>query len=431
LLWNEEDEFSARLGLAGAALHADGVIVVESANSDSRYVQQIDDPNGTGEERLLAIAVRSPSGENHAVVVLARSSTLRTFTQQDIEVATLWAEQAGPLFHMMHLESRVDAANAGPEIAGHSRVYRHEALARLARGEDPLATFLWRLPWYLRNAHYLGLSILLLLTVLFAFVKVGEYASGPAYIAAENQIQVAATRDGVIEEVIAEPGMQVSEGQVLARLAAQAEQAELSRAQTEVEQALIARLREPSDRELEEAVAQARTNEARARAGIEETLIRAPRAGRVGDVRSMAGRSVQSGQTIATIVDDANWRRKVRALIPARFRPALAKGQRLVFEIEGIAQAPQLLEITSISDQAVGTEEMLRILGPQFAGALRPRGPMVVVEAMLPNPEIVVDGRRWRLHHGMVGQVDIKIDDKPIAYHLVPGLERAFAGIAQ
>lgn len=195
LLWTEEgDEFPAASGLAGFSARSRETRVAPRADRDPDYCRQIDDPDGSGAERLLAQPIFTPSGETHAVVVVARSASLPEFSSSDIALLAFWAAQAAPLFHMLHVEGLVEQTSSDVGIAGGRKVYREEALERLVAGDDDFAVLLDRMPWWLRQSHLLVVAVAVVAALFFLLVPVKDYTSGPAFVVADpNDVAAAGT----------------------------------------------------------------------------------------------------------------------------------------------------------------------------------------------------------------------------------------------
>ncbi|MCH9684803.1 MAG: HlyD family efflux transporter periplasmic adaptor subunit [Deltaproteobacteria bacterium] len=425
LLWTADgDEFPANHGLAGAAVSSGRVRLAPRARQCPLVRRELDDPDGSGTERLLALPITSANGETHAVVVIARSAAMPAFSPAEIEVLSLWADQIAPLFHMLHVEGQAEQLQRDAGMAGRRGIYREEALEGLAQGEPNFGVLLEPMPWWLRHAYLLVVLVFVTGGLFFALVDAREYASGPAFIVSTRGRDISAARAGVVDSVLVAPGQAVVRGQLLVTFAADPERAEMTRARAELDRTLLARLRTPSERTHELAVAQAQATWRRAEAQVEHANLRAPAAGHIGDVRIETGRALEAGQVVMTLADDDHPRPLVRALVPGRYRPALEVGQALTLALDGFPTAPQRLTVTSVSEQVVGTREIHRIVGPEIADALPAQGPMIIVEAELPADTIEADGRTWTLHEGMVGRADIAVRHQSVAHLLFPQLER-------
>ncbi len=424
LLWTADgEEHSTSGGIAGEAVRSQSVQLAPIAHRSAVYRREIDDPAGAGTERLLAQPIVSASGETHAVVVIARPSAQPCFSPSDLELLALWAQQVAPLLQLLHFERVAIEEQLDEGMVGTRSLYRDEALHRLAATTDELGVFFERLPGYLHHSHLLAAFVLVACGLLLCFARVTEYANGPAFIVAAAHDDVASTRAGVVESVPVVPGERVEAGQVVAKLSAEVELAELARAQDELERAVLARLRTPTDRALELTVAEARVGLTRAKAGVESVSLRASTAGRIGDIRVEPGRAIEPGQVVLTITDDRSDAVRVRALVSGRHRPAIEIGQRLRFELDGFASAVQESTVVAVTDEVLGVQEIQRVVGPHIADVLDLQGPVVMVEARLDSREIEAEGRSWTLHDGMLGEAAIPVRRKPLAYLLLPALE--------
>jgi biotin carboxyl carrier protein len=429
LLWTPDgDERSIDTGLASAAARTRELQIAACGHAHTSYDREIDDPLGSGTERVAALPIVA-SDEVHAVVVVVRSPALAAFSTADVELLTLWGMQIGPLFHLLHVESHAAEAQLATGVAGRTTVFREEALNRITDADDDLGALLERLPSYLRNAHLLPLIVIAVAMLLLLLARVDEYASGPAFVAASAQRDVATTRGGVVEAVHVTHGDLVVPGELVATFSGEAEYAELARARSEFDRTLLARLREPSDASLELEVARARVELERAEAGVESVNVRASTSGRVADVRIEQGRAVEAGQVLLTIADAEGDHVTVHALIPGRYRPAIEVGQPLTLELDGFAAAAQQLTVVGVTEEVVGVHEIQRIVGPQIADVLGVEGPVVMVHAELHSREIEADGRSWSIHPGMLGEAEIAVRTKPLLYLLVPGLEEVLGDV--
>ena len=423
-LWTPEGDPLSMRGLAGLAARQRQSRVASRAQAEPGYCREIDDPEGSGGERLLAQPILATQDEVHAVVVVARSPALPPFGAAELSVLALWAEQVAPLFHMLHLEGIAEEAHRASEVAGRPSLYREEALAHVSTGEKDLGQLVHRLPAWLFHSHWLAVAWISTTALFFALVPVKEYASGPAFVASTGDRNVAATSSGVVESILVAPGDRVERGQLLATFSAQSRQAELTLAQAELERAVLARLRAPADPALEASVARARGDRELAAAVVAAADVRANTTGRIGDLRVDIGRSVQAGEILMTIKGDDMRPPTVRALVPGRHRPAVEIGQPFTFNLDGFANAPQRLSVSAVSEAVIGPHEMRRVVGPELADSLAIEGPVIFVDAQLDGPTIEADGRTWTLRAGMVGRTDVAVRHKPLGYLLFPGLER-------
>lgn len=425
LLWSEStgdatagsEEHRGDRGLAGQAAHVGRACWTAHAEREPAFVAAIDDPWARGGERVLAQPVVSMHGETHAVVVVVREADRPMFEAADAAVLAEWASHAAPLFHAFELE-----ASAGPP-PGTGTIYRAEAVAARREGAggdgEPLADA----PPWTRAAHALVLVFVLAAVAYLALASVSEHASGPAVVVAASHRDVVAAHAGVMGAIAVEPGMHVRAGDLVAEHASEAEHAELLRAEDDLEHALAARLRDPTDRALEHRVVERKSVVDMARARLEARRIHAPCDGVVADVRTHVGQAVGPGHTVLTLVTGDREGPTIRAFVPGRFGPALAPGQRLVLDLDGFAHASQHLRVTAVGSEVLGPAEMQRIVGPELADAVPRGGSVVLVEAVLASASLHVDGRTLVVKDGMLGHAEVEVGRKRLLFAWFPRLE--------
>jgi RND family efflux transporter MFP subunit len=223
-------------------------------------------------------------------------------------------------------------------------------------------------------------------------------ASGP--IVVENQVDVAAQREGVVVQILVEPGNRVTRGQLLAKLddrqvSADLEAARAKTASTEAdlnnwkaeakvldadfqrarkmweahlipeEQFDHARYKAEGDqwdvKRVEQLLVNARNSERSMELELEKTQITAPFDGIV------ARRYVRAGQTVAR--DErlfwvtATGPLRVRFTLPSRFVRQVSVGQRVTVTVadgnSGLEHAARVIQVSPVVDPASGTIEVL------------------------------------------------------------------------
>jgi membrane fusion protein, multidrug efflux system len=245
-------------------------------------------------------------------------------------------------------------------------------------------------------------------------------ASGPLVV--ENQIDVAAEREGVVAKVMAEPGLRVKKGQLLAQLddrqlsadleAARAKtgsaEADLKNWQAEAkvlesdyqraqkmwdaqlitkEQLEHARYKAESDQWdvkrahdlLKNAQATARSTELE----LEKTRIRAPFDGLVARRYVRAGQKVALGDRLFWVTAEAPLR--VKFTLPEQFLGKVKKGQELAVSPpsdSGRSYAARVIEVSPVVDPASGTIEVLA----ELLGKPEDLRPGLTASVRLPNP---------------------------------------------
>jgi len=244
-------------------------------------------------------------------------------------------------------------------------------------------------------------------------------ASGPLIV--EHQVDVAAQRDGVVEEIQAEPGLMVREGQLLAQLddrqvtadlnAARARtrstaddlknweaeakvlDADAERARKMWEAQLItqeqydhARYKAESDqwdvKRVQEMLVNAQQTERSLELELEKTRIRAPFAGIVARRYVRAGQEVSRGDRLFWITETAPLR--VKFTLPERFAGKLQRGQ--ILELTSIDSgdakySAKVMEISPVIDPSSGTIEVLA----QLVGPTKDLRPGMTTDIQVPN----------------------------------------------
>jgi biotin carboxyl carrier protein len=300
-------------------------------------------------------------------------------------------------------------------------LFRDEAIAhrraQLERADllaiDPNAT-----AWGMR---VIGLAALVSVLFLY-FGRVNEYASGPAIVRLQGRTTLSARLAGVVARVDAVPGREVEQGDVLVQLHAADELAELEAARRELDHQLRKLLAEPDDRTAREALVSLRARKELAETRLAQRTVRAPHRGTIGDVRVREGQVVEPGATLAELLE-AQSSASVSALLPGRYRPLLAKGHKLRFRLDGFHRQVLELTVTQVGDQIIGPKEAARYLGPDLADAFTIAGPVVLVEAHLPQRSFRTDGIAYEYAHGMLGMAEAVVRNERVAYALLPILK--------
>jgi hypothetical protein len=184
---------SAAAGLVSFAARTGLVLRVPHAAEDGRYDRDADDPQGTGDERLLAIPV-SDGGESRvlAVLVAVRAASRAEFAPEDAQTLGLLARHVGAVLGRLALHADLEraAADAGT-FAGRAAtdVYREEALRHYVsageRGDVLRVSERW-MTWTFRL-----IAISLLGGLLFtSLASVHQYATGLAVVRLDGGGQV-------------------------------------------------------------------------------------------------------------------------------------------------------------------------------------------------------------------------------------------------
>ncbi|MCG8420052.1 MAG: HlyD family efflux transporter periplasmic adaptor subunit [Proteobacteria bacterium] len=427
-LWSESSDYRpqagsyARRGLVGYAARTGKPAIAARADADPRYHRGVDDPDGRGTEALMACPVVSADGTVHAVLVAVRDGAVFSAVERQ-SLADL-AEHLGPLMHQKALrveaDSVIEAAHSERLVA--EDLFRAEALAAyLSRGKK--GDVVRVLPSWVRWVYWPLLALLMASAILLVVGTVDQYSAGPAIVRMSGRSEVTANASGSVVSVAVIPGQRVKKGQVLARLHDAGEAAEFERLENEFHTQLRNRMLDPGDQAASQAVRTLRTSVASARTRLEQRIVRAPRPGTISDVRIRPGQHLVPGDLVVSLVDD-DTALTVVALLPGKDRPQLKPGMSLRMELSGYRYAYQSLVIESVDDEIIGPAEARRYLGGRIADGIAITGPVVVVEAQLPQDTFEADAHIYRYHDGMQGTVEALIGQKSVATVLIPQLDR-------
>jgi membrane fusion protein (multidrug efflux system) len=246
-------------------------------------------------------------------------------------------------------------------------------------------------------------------------------ASGPLIV--EHQVDVAAQRDGVVSDILAEPGTQVKQGQVLGRLddrqlaadldAARAKtlsteadlknwqaeakvlQADLDRAQKMWDYHIIsqeqldhARYQAESDqwdvKRVQQLLVNAQQVQRSLELELEKTRVTAPFSGIVARRYVRVGQQVAKGDRLFWVTAEAPLR--VRFILPEKYLGRMKRGAQLALttpDLPDEKHTVRVVEISPVVDPASGTIEVLaELMGKP--GRLRPG---MTSNIVIPNPQ--------------------------------------------
>ncbi len=273
-----------------------------------------------------------------------------------------------------------------------------------------------------------GLSYWLIVWVVAAgfvfslLVSVNEYATGAAVVRIDGRIDLTAPTQCTVSDVLVKPGQRVSAGETLVRFYLAQEEAELARVQLEYDGLLLRLLREPGDQLARAGLNGLQAQRALAMARVAARSVVAPSDGIATDISVRAGQAVNVGDALITLATSSS-KGKVVAMVPAYFRPMIARGLPLRLELSGFRFAYQTLRVESVGDEAVGPAEVKRFLGPESADTVGVDGPVVLVLAELQGGAFESAGQTYRYYDGMVGVADVKVRTQSLLMTMIPGLK--------
>ena len=316
-------------------------------------------------------------------------------------------------------------AGAPPPAAQPARKFRREALDYHS-GSQGGGRLIELTPTWVRRTYWLLVTVCISALVYAVLGHVREYANGTVIVLSEDYTEVTAHAAGTIGAIAVRPGQRVTAGQVLVRLYAESEAADLARIEREIELHLIEVLREPGDQAARAQLAGLRAQRELALARLEERVVHAPQAGVVSDVHIRPGQRVDPGDAVLSLASDEVGFR-VLAVLPGQFRPLLRRGMPMRLELMGFPYAYQNVVITAVSDEVVGPTTIRRYLPPAIAEVIETKGPNILVEARLTSRSFEVGGRNLEFYDGMLARAEVAVNSESILLTLVPGL-RALTG---
>lgn len=427
---------SVAAGLVGWVARTGATIRLDEAQADPRYEPEADTSHGSPRDRFLAApaaavegtATTAPVPEVRAVLVARRGAGGPPFDEIDQATLSLFGEHVASALGRMSMRRRLAGRSGSP---GRDDLFREEALVSHAAEGGTRAQPLALAPGWTRRAYLLLLGVFF---VALAFVSVGSvshYAEGVGVVRMDDRTEVKATLQGIVDEAPIARGQTVEPGDLLVRLDATEELAELERVRGELERALIERLRDAGLRQGQGSVGSLREQLRLAEARLEERSVRAPIRGVVSERKVEVGEPLSPGQTLATLVPvsfSAQVPPSVIVLFPGRYRPRLEEGMALVLELEGHRGIRHEARIETVGDGIIGPSEARRILGAEIADAVPLVGPLVLVRARLSSSDFETDGRRFRYHDGLLGSAEVRLRSEGLLTSLVPGLEGGLGG---
>jgi len=438
---------SAAVGLVSFVLRSGLPVRLAHAGDDPRYEREADDPAGDGRERFLAVPIfrhdlhdlrdlhGRRGGEVAAVLALTRHPSRPELDAADQRELERLAAQASPYLTALLPEGEgvlVRDPLGSPEPG----LFRRKVIEQMLRPAQAEADPLRISPAWTRVSYWVLVAALAAFLIYSLLGRVDEYAAGTAVVEMGGRTDLTALESGTVGAVETAPEQRVRAGQVLVRFDDARERAELERAEREFALQLVNRLRDPADRNAEQALISLRAQRELARAQLERRALRAPADGTVADVWVRAGQYLQPGQVVLSLAgvpgaSGASARAgvsgpSVAVLLPGQYRPQIRRGMPMRLEISGYRYAYQKLAVDSVGDEVIGPAEAQRYLAPGVADALTVSGPVVIVRARLPSTSFTAEGKTYRYHDGMHGQAEVRVRSERILFTLIPALKSVF-----
>lgn len=417
----DERRESAAVGLVSYVVRTGLPVTVQRLGLDPRFDREADDPHAVGQERFVASPVVGSDGEALAVVSAVRDAEGEPFSPDEIERLSRFAEQVASTFGQLKLARLEKAPTTPPGEA----LFREPAVEYHQEGLKSEGSLLRADPAWMRWTYRLLIAVSAAALIFSVVARVREYAAGPAVVRLGDRIEVTATTDGTVSEILVEPGREVAEGALLVRMYGAREAADLERIERETELQLIDRLRNPSDLAAERALVSLRAELELARSRLAEREVRSPTAGVVSDLRVRRGQRIVPGQALLSLAGQGG-EPSVLAMLPGEFRPLLKPGMRLRLELQGYPYLYQHLTVTAVGEEVIGPTEARRYLGEEIGDAVPVTGAVVLVSARLPSLAFEFQGEDRRYHDGMWGRAEVRVRSERVLVALVPALRALF-----
>ncbi len=414
--WSAARDVSSETGIAGLVARTSATIRVAKASANSHYEKATDDPEGIGDERIIAHPLVDTEGHVHAVLLAVRSSKQEEFSKHDEGICHWLTKQLAPL--TTQLAMQLEVASVLEEARGH-QIYRQEAVLAQATSGTTGDVVRVSPPWI--GWSYWGLvAVLLGLGVFVCLAKIPDYSSGPVVIRESGRTEVLSPVSGNIEKVFVTSGQRVEAGQKLATFYSPEESTQLKRLELEWQASLRAYLANRSDLAARNAVSSLRL---RRNQLLDKLTLRAPHGGIVNDVRTASGQHSERGETLLSIGQPGQALRVI-AFLPGADRPQLHRGMTLRMTLEGYPQTHVDIKIESISKDVMGPAEASRALGRGLADSIALPPSVVVLRGTLQTPGFDVDGEHYNYSHGMLGLAEVKLRSESVIRTLIPALKR-------
>jgi CheY-like chemotaxis protein len=412
---------AASSGLTGFVARTGKVVNLRRIR-DASFVPA-DDPEGTGDEPFVAIAVQSPDRKVLAVFSAVRPPNGKAFVDENIATLVSLATQAASTFSRAHLQAHLESLFSGAADQRRPNLFRAEAFEASINSDHGSGEVLRVSPRWISGSYWVLATFLVCASLFGVFFRVSEVASGSAVIMAEDQTTLTASALGTVDKVYVKPGQPVAKNQKLVDLNAAAEEAELARVSKEFKIQLVRSLREPNDKESRDALVGLRTQRTKALSDLRARTLVAPRAGTVSDVRVRRGQPVEPGAALVSFVNEDS-RYFVVLMVDGKHRPLLRPGMPLKLELAGYRYAYQTAFVDSISEEILGPEEADNYLGMSLGNVVTSEKPVTILRAFLKGPTFESRGQTLRVHPGMLGTAEVALRSKRLIFFVFPGLSK-------
>lgn len=364
--------------------------------------------------RALVIPCDASAPDGAAVALIAyRPPAAPAFEARDVMILAAIANQTAAILRGF----LVDHANrAARDAADRGGLFRAEALKEARRG-DKEGKPIFLSPSWLKWAYPTILGLVVILFLAAALIQVPSYSSGSAIVKIDGE-KVTCAAGGTVATVEVTPGQIVTKGDILVKLHANSEEADLDRVDAEYRVALSTFLFDPSDGAARSALSTIASTRQRALAAVDDRVIRATRDGIVNDVRVQQGELLLPGAPVLQIVDREAMP-SIVAFLPGSDRPRLKPGMTLQLRLTGFARSQETAEITDVGTEVIGPTAARKYLGETVGDTLPITTSVVIVHAKLRGRTFTADDTSYDYHDGMTALGEVRLESKSFLRTLV------------
>jgi hypothetical protein len=365
--------------------------------------------------RALVIPCGSPTPNGTTVALIAhRPATAPEFEAREAHVLASIAVQVAPIIRGF----LIDHANkAAIEAADKGGLFRAEALKQARQGNaDGKPIFLT--PGWVKWAYPSILALIVALIVAAALIEVPSYSTGSAIVVMGGERVTCPNGGGTVDEVLVTPGQTVTKGDILVRLTASDEQANLRQIDSEWRAAQATFLFDPADPTALAQLSSIAGARDRVLSSVDNRAIRATRDGIVNDVRVHNGDLLIPGAPVLAIVDpDAQ--PSIIAFLPGSDRPRLGVDMTLQVQLAGYSKSREEAVITEVGAEVIGPTAARKYLGETVGDALPLHANNVIVRAKLPGRTFEAAGKTYEYHDGMTALAEVRVESRSFLKTLV------------
>jgi hypothetical protein len=170
------------LGLSGYVLRTGEGVLVQCVREDPRYRSEMDDPDGTGEECLLAAPITDVDGTVLAVLIAVRPQMNGPVSSEDWRTFRILVSAAVPMLTVfLGTRERLSVEDTEVAMRG-SDLFLSEALEHHLNTTEQDGSLLNSMPAWLRRSNLAILALTLFGLIFMTLTRVPEIVSGPVVV---------------------------------------------------------------------------------------------------------------------------------------------------------------------------------------------------------------------------------------------------------